>query len=317
MDKEINNPIFQVIDGTFEKSTKTDLEKYYLKLTNGVKKWTCYSDYCFGDSNKPNDVVCFTLIPYVVDFEELCDNIQALANVDIKKTRKVRDEFVEFLKSFPLINFSFILNDKKKIFGKDHDAVKKSLKATYTEIKKKYSEWSKNQPEQREDYKQIIKKLNCIIQLIDSNKKIKQIIDMTLVTFIGAYVCSRVIKDLDLEIFGWFSDRDAINEICDNSSISLFHTYLHGFLDGKPFQFVASPAGSTDNPFYEQLVRIPDYVAGALADYDMENDLISKDKFDTMLTDYMAENVHNNFVYTLSLIEDKFSCVRIDIHKKA
>lgn len=157
MDKEINNPIFQVIDGTFEKSTKTDLEKYYLKLTNGVKKWTCYSDYCFGDSNKPNDVVCFTLIPYVVDFEELCDNIQALANVDIKKTRKVRDEFVEFLKSFPLINFSFILNDKKKIFGKDHDAVKKSLKATYTEIKKKYSEWSKNQPEQREDYKQIIK----------------------------------------------------------------------------------------------------------------------------------------------------------------
>lgn len=316
MDTEINNPIFQVINDVFSKSTKTDLEKYYLKLTHGFEKWTCFSDYCFGDSAKPNDVVCFTLIPYSVDFEELSNKIQALANVDIKKTRKVKDEFVYFLKSYPLINFSFILNNKKKLFGEDHEAVKNALKATYFDIKNQYVESSKYQPEQLVYYKLIINKIDRIIQLIDSNKKIKQIVDMTLVSFLGAYVCSKVIKDLDLEIIGWFSDRDAINEICDNFSVSLFHTYLHDFLDGRPFRFVASPAGSRDNPFYEQLVRIPDYVAGTLADYDLENDSISNNKFDTMLTDYMAENMQNNFVYTLSLIDDKFNCARITIHKK-
>lgn len=139
---------------------------------------------------------------------------------------------------------------------------------------------------------------------------------MTLVAFIGAYVSSRVIKALDIDIFGWFSDRDAINEVCDNFSVLLFHTYLHGLLDGKPFQFVAAQAGSTDNAFYEQLVRIPDYVAGTLADYNMEQDIISKDKFDSMLTNYMAENTHNNFVYTLSFKDDKFNCGRISIQKK-
>ena len=92
MNTEINNPIFQVIDETFEKSTKTDLEKYYLKLTNGVKKWTCYSDYCFGDSNKPNDVVCFTLIPYIVDFEKLSNN---KLPIEIKEKLTEKDKRVE------------------------------------------------------------------------------------------------------------------------------------------------------------------------------------------------------------------------------
>lgn len=311
----MNNPIFQVIDETFEKSSKTDLEKYYLQLTNGVKKWTCYSDYCFGDSSKPNDVVSFTFIPYVDDFEKLSNTVQSLANVDIKNTRKVRDEFIAFLKTYPLLNFSFILNDKKRLLGENHEMVKKSLFATYSALRKQYEDWIVNQPEQRTDYKKNVKKIDCVLQLINQDKKIKQIVEMTLVTFIGSYVSSRVIKDLDIEIFGWLSDRDAINEICDNFSATLFHTNLHSLMDGKPFQFVVALAGSKDNAFYEQLVRIPDYVAGTLADYDMEQGLISKDKFDKMLTNYMAENIYNNFVYTLSFRENTFNCARVAIHE--
>jgi hypothetical protein len=316
MNQEVFNPLLQIIQDTFEKTTNSDLDHNYLKWTKNEKKWSYYSDYCFDDRNKPNDVVCFTIIPYIDDFKQLSDYIETIAKVDIKKTRKVQTEFVFFLKSYPLINFSFILNDRKKILGKDHDEVKIFLKNTFEFIKQQYIDWGYNQPEQKDYYGVLDKKLNCIIQLIDGDKKIKQIVSMLLVTFFGAYVSSRVIKENEIDLFGWFSDRDALNEVSDNFSIDLFHYYLHGLTNGKKFGFAASPAGSKDNAFYEELARIPDYIAGAIADYNMQGNLISHDKFNTMLTDYMAENVHNNFVYRVFMDEDKLSCARITFHKK-
>ena len=140
---------------------------------------------------------------------------------------------------------------------------------------------------------------------------------MLLITFLGACVSSRVLKKLDnVELFGWFSDRDAINEICDNFSIDLFYYYLSGLMEGENFKFVASPAGSKANAFYEELVRIPDYIAGALSDYNMKDNLISKDKFDEILKNYMADNKHNNFVFRIFIEDDKLSCSRITLHKK-
>ncbi|WKK83410.1 hypothetical protein [Marivirga arenosa] len=204
----------------------------------------------------------------------------------------------------------------KEDFGNNHEERKKTLKKEYTDLKKKYKEWLNNQPDQKEYYSQIIKKIDCVLLSIERNKKIKQIIGMTLVTALGAYVSNQVVKKLDLDIFGWFSDRDSINEVCDNFSIQLFHTYLHNFSDGKQFKFLASPAGSTANAFYEQLVRIPDYISGTISDYDRKLNQISNDKFDAMLTNYMAGNTHNNFVLKLSTDVNGLYCSRILIDLK-
>lgn len=110
------NPLLKIISQTFDKTTISDLNYYYLKATVGISKWTCYSDYCFDDNNKPNDVVCFTLVPYIDDPEKLSSHIKSIAAVDIKKTRQVREEFTDFLKEYPLINFSFILPDSSVLW---------------------------------------------------------------------------------------------------------------------------------------------------------------------------------------------------------
>ncbi len=316
MDEEVYNPLHRLIEDTFKKTTKDDLQKHYLQTTKGIKKWTCYSDYCFDDDGKPNDVFTITLIPYVDKFDLLSEHIKSVAAADIKSSRKVSEKFIEFLREYPLINFSFIINDKKKLLGKNHTDAKKFLKDTFTYMKQQYVQWGKGQPEQKDFYDMVIKKINCVLHLIENDKKIKQIVNMLLVTFFGAYVSSWVTKDNEIEIFGWFSDRDALNEICKNFSIELFQYYMNGLLIGHPFQFTAAPAGSANNAFYEELVRIPDYVTGALADYNMSENLISKDKFNTMLTNYMADNTHNNFVYRLFTKNENLSCARVRLHKK-
>jgi hypothetical protein len=313
---EIQNPLLEVLDKTFDGSTSQDLTANYIPRIQGITKWTCYSDYCFDDKQKPNDVVTFSLIPYVADFDKVSEHIKSIASRDIKNTRIVGEKFIEFLKMYPLINFSFILEDRQRLIGKDHRATKQFLHDTFQYIRKQYQEWLTNQPEQEEYYKRVDKKLQDCIRLITTGKKIKQITDMLLVTFLGGYISAKVIRDSHIEIFGWFSDRDSLNEVSDNFSIELFHYFFSGLTGAKPFQFAASPAGSLANPFYEELVRIPDYVAGTIADYNRQTNEVSKEKFNTMLSNYMAENNHNNFVYRLFTELDVLYATRITIHKK-
>jgi len=315
--KEVSNPILEVLQSTFSKSTISEIESNYFESTSTVKKWTCYSDYCFGDDNKPNDVVTFSLIPYVDNFTELSAFIKSVAATDIKNTQRVTEEFIDFLTKYPAINFSFILNNKKRIFGNNNTEIRKSLEETFSLIKQQYIAWIPNQPEQSETYKLIIKKLNCTINLIKANKKIKQIVEMTLVCFLGAYVSSIILKKTKAEIFGWLSDRDSIHEVCDHLSIDLFHNYLHGLSNQHRFEFIVASATSKDIPFYDELLKIPDYIAGTLADYDYNNNQISKEKFDTVLTNYMAKNTHNNFVFILESIEGALNCSRIKFYKNA
>lgn len=51
------NPILYLLNTTFSKSELKEIEEYFFKETSEIKKWTCYSDYCFGDPNKSNDVI--------------------------------------------------------------------------------------------------------------------------------------------------------------------------------------------------------------------------------------------------------------------
>lgn len=312
--ENVDNPILIVLNKTFNQSFKNEISNYKNK-TDKITKWTCYSDYCLDDPNKPNSVITFTLIPYIESIEDFANNIKTLANKDIKKIKNVNPEFLKFIMNYPLINISFIVNDRKNLFLNNAEKVN-FLKNTLNEIKKNYVNINGNNLNDKDYYLSFLKKIDCVIKLLDKNKKIKQISDMFLVTFLGTYISSWIVNKEILEIIGWFSDRDAINEVCENFSIDLFNYYMQSFCYENNFNVVASLAGSNDNAFYEELVRIPDYIAGTLADFDMDIELISKSKFDTILTEYMAENSTNNFVFKLANIDGTYYCNRICYYKK-
>jgi len=71
--------VIKVIDDTIFKSTINDL-KNYISDNPSHDKWLIYSDYCIGDSSKPNDVVSFTVMPYDDYPENIKDKIFSLAH---------------------------------------------------------------------------------------------------------------------------------------------------------------------------------------------------------------------------------------------
>jgi hypothetical protein len=309
------DPLYQALDSTFKKTAFQDITDNYLSIVGKVKKWLCYSDYYLND-DKPNKVISHTLIPHLVDYIELAKEIKRIQKKDIKHTRTINPDFLQFLKNFPILNFSFILEGHDFLMVNNYEELRTILKNTFEQLIQRIKIWRVNNPKRQVLYDTLEMKLKAVLSLIGQGKKIYLIRDMVLVSFLGGYVCRFIVDQTGADKLGWFSDRDAINDIVDNVSVDLFNTYFGSGLNRK-CEFLYSRATSSSNEFYEDYTRIPDYITGTLADYNFKQEAVSKDKFSDMLVGFFADNEVNNFIFRLNFNNNgTLECDRITFYKK-
>ena len=79
-------------DETFNKSSHALFSEFFIRNGN-VSKWMIFSDYALNDKKKPNDVITFSIIPYVGDFDSIGEKIKKLSFKDVKKLKRVNVEF--------------------------------------------------------------------------------------------------------------------------------------------------------------------------------------------------------------------------------
>lgn len=300
----------------------SDIEKQKLDnaihLKKGFSKWTCYSDYCFGDIHKPNDVISFVLIPFesVEAYQETEEFIKTKQSKDLKEVKTVNSDFLAYLKSNEIISFAYILDDFAKWLGQSKDEQREGIKECLLTYKQQFDLWSV--PEQDESMKTYYKELSTQIESICSNtindKEINTYIELLLVAIIGAVSMSEIAKRLDnIEILGWFSDRDAIIDKEQGFVCKIFHATLFCLLRDYGYQFATYNLNSSNKPFFDNLNRISDIITGTLADYDIHNNSITNKKFGKVLREYFADNPFS-FIHRLSFGENtKISDIEISL----
>lgn len=269
----------------------------YLAEAQGATKWMLYSDYCLGDKTKPNDVITFALMPFMSEdhYLEIQESIKSLQPTDIKKTRHINPDFLYLLKKEPIYMVSFILDGRKDFFGTNHVQRVSNVKDSLETIRDCYIQWRKTaaNSNMKSYFEGVAKTINSKVTKIGQSKNpnIKLLSDILSISFAGAYFSFMVLENVDVETFGWFSDRDNIISGEDNIIVPIFNYYLHNLWKGnKLYQFCTMTPDSSNKPFYDEFNRMVDVVTGAVADYDMKANAISADKFDTVLTEYTADN---------------------------
>lgn len=269
----------------------------FLKRASFSPKWMLYSDYCLDDKNKPNDVLTFVLMPFIneAEYQELEKKINETQPVDIKHTKNINNEFMSYIKTQTIYSFSFILNDRQQLFGTDETEQIKTVKKLLTKLKETFARWRDNAENQqlREYYSDCVRKIKKQLKEIFSKKKVTNHIDVLLITLLASYYTASILKNLPvLHIFGWFPDRDKTNETCDGLAAPIFNALLYGYMDARQYQFCAAKPDSSVVPFYDNENRIADIICGTLADYNIKENLISKEKFDEVLQGLMADNMY-------------------------
>lgn len=308
--------LIKLLNETFEKSVKIPLDKNYFSEFQDVKKWKCYSDYAV-DGNKPNSVITFTLLPHVVNPNFLSETINYYAPKDIKKTRNVNAKFIDFIRKSPFVSFSFILKNDNHVYIQNKEGFKNDILKSMNMLLDTIPNWTAENPNLEPYHKEIIKKTKQVIRLVNDNKKIKILKNLFLITSIGSYICTQFANKTNAEIFGWFSDRDEINDVADHYASDLFNIQFNAYLKNRNCQFISSRADSNTDDWYGDFIKIPDFISGTLADFDLETKNVSHKKFLPVLRDLICDNERNVFIFEINFKSDNtLECSRIKYYKE-
>ncbi len=314
---ERETPIVKLVYDTYVNNVKDSLDKHYFPGFPPCSKWRCFSDYSF-DANKPNDIITFTLLPHVMDMQQLADVIKRLAPKEIKKTKLVNSDFLEFIKHMPFVTFSFVIQNHKHLFYADRDSLKESMLYTMKhQLNESIPRWTALRPHLADYHADIAGKIKQVINLIENDKKIRILKNLFLTTSIGSVICTQFANRTNAEIVGWFPDRDEIHDVADNFAGNLFSIQFAEHLENPDCKFVIAPSGSKDEEWYGELIKIPDYITGALADYNFKTNEISHDKFEPIIKKLIVDNDKDLFVFRLTFTEDsKIECTRVNFQSK-
>ncbi len=288
----------ELLESTIQKSTIIELRKYLEPFRN-IKKWMIISDYCFDDPNKSNNCISFIIYPYVYSLDELQEDIKNRAKVDLKHTKNISDEFCDLYHSGIFYSMNFVVNEDNCIC---HGITVESVRNLITQYIEMLKTWIKNQPEKKNDHEEKIKKFNVLLN--ETNRKtfnLRLFKEIFLVNFLVSYLTYILIKEMDIDIIGWFSDPDKIvsgyGEIATVLYVVMHHTLCVEYLGVNYKQPITCLAGQTSDIFYDELVRIADYICGFVSEFDLEDaNKEYKDKYKKISSNIVANNKYISII---------------------
>lgn len=290
--------ITEALIGTLDKSFKLDLKDYFSRHPN-EPHFSIFSDYCIGDKNKFNDVLTFTIAPTWVISERMIDLISANLKEDIKHIKIVPQNAIDVLKNKTFFHVSFIVKDLSGLlFHRDYTEKEVAIKSAESIIDM-IASWIPNQPKGKDKFLEQIKRVKRVKQeLAKKNANIKLFKWISLNAFFASVIAS-YITSLNIsktKTITWFSDRDNMVSAYSSILYDLFEINHFGIClkTMEPFNIPRIGIGvyeeNSKNLWYDSLIRIPDYISGAIASWNLDINLTSREKHAKIIEEVVASN---------------------------
>ena len=279
--------------------------------------WMVASDYCIGDINKPNDVLSFVIIAPHDTADNICDYIAGAAPKDLKNTKKIPVGLMQYLTCEVPVTFSisFVLKRQEALL-RAHLKVQNMLDFVPGAIAYLEHRLEKYPAERTvEVHEETVTRFKAFgRELASKNLNAKLARQIHLAAATSATVFNNLNLAKQPKAIRWISDRDAL--IARHDAVVYDLTYVYYMLQAEMHAMGELEAGRTvpttlaDLGFeipeqtgkhrYDELVRLPDYLAGTLADLNNETMALSRDKFDVVLNSVFINSKTNWVVQLLS-----------------
>lgn len=266
-----------------------------------VTKWMVASDFVINEPQAASDAYAYTFFPYNAEIEHLKAKIVKLVPKDFKKTKTVKPQLHEFLQSGETFTICLLTPKRYNVAGDIH-AVRRSLDASL----KMMRDWKDAEGQQT-----VIKAFERLKEKAKANSFSAQLMSTMLIATVLAAFCAMILaQERKIEIVGWFPDRDNITTSYERIAEHIFGVDFSAFcqrhnIDARPIKIMIGRPEPEDakarQTWYDELVRIPDFLAGPLAGWRHEENLVTgRQKYVDILRDAVADNP---YVITLLLAD--------------
>ncbi len=249
-----------------------------------IASWLIVSDYCIDNKKKSNDVATYTIFPYIQDFQKMQRSIKKLSPTDIKNKRSINPYFITYLKDDMFFHFSFIINDVKALtFSKEKDGRRIAL-SQINNLEFQIDNWVNSLSISEEYSKKLKKKLLLVKEKMNrSSANVKLYRNTILLSFFAGYISFLIARYSSPKRIGWFSDRDAIIESYQNIAADLLSMNYNGLCQKHSISstktkiiFGIPSLNEKNEMWYDELIKIPDHIAGTISDWDIKKMTVVK-----------------------------------------
>lgn len=264
-----------------------------------VDSWYIASDYCLDDKDKPHDVMTFTIFPFTNPYILKAGVKQYLAK-DIKDFTNLSEKALGFIKASPYsFSMAVMIEDKNNIFN---------LSENKEFIDRAIKDMEKWPQKKKEEFIHKFKKFREYLNRKEID--IKTLSDIGVTVNIMSVIIEFLLIKAHAKHILWISDRDDIttfqggivHELVRLGYANLLNrrvsdNNVYGYLEAKDY----------DKKIFDEMIRIPDYICGALASMDFKNVDTVPDKhyelFDRSIVD-------NERIYIMNINHDTLSDVK-------
>ncbi|MGO9172272.1 MAG: hypothetical protein ACLP7P_09945 [Rhodomicrobium sp.] len=283
----------ELVDGLISTFVKSGIDQFksFLAKHPGVTKWIIACDFVLNDPGAVSDAYAYTFFPYNAEIQQVKANIQKLVPKDFKQTKNIGDEFKQFMFSGETFTICLLTPKRFNLVGDLHSA-RRGLDETIQNMQK----W-----DDAANQVAVIKQFQHLRQSANANNFNVQLMSTMIVATVMAAFCAMILaQERKIEVVGWFPDRDNITTAYEGIANFLFSVDFSAFCQryklehGSIRTVIGLPAPDTVNPkqsWYDELVRIPDFVAGPLAAWNSAQNLVSgRQKYVELLEGVIADN---------------------------
>lgn len=273
--------------------------KEFISVLPKDSSWYLISDYCIKDPTKHNDVITFSLLCNYDKHESIKDVIKSLAPKDLKKTKTINVDFLQYLNSPYLYHFSLIIPRNDKLLAKLFNEIPlDSMLNWMNDIYEKIKNASSSDVSFCNDAQVRLKLVQTEIKRQGYNQRLLR--EILLTSLFGATIMFLIQKYSSPTDIAWISDRDAIIDKFDGFVFdTMFFLYQHQ-LRYETFKKTNTKISFVEPEkvglnYFDELIRIPDYIAGALASIDTENKesiLELKEKYQLIFAGILADPIN-------------------------
>jgi hypothetical protein len=248
--------------------------------------WHVFSDYCFGDQPGKNDVATFTFAIDGADLKMMHLKIPLLAAKDIKNTRSPNPEFLHLIGSPNVFHYSVVIEKQTKRLREY--ITTEQLQFFLAELINVATEIGDDKPEARQHLSLVKKRLQLFMRSA-SRKSYSQSLarQIVIVASIAPVMFAYLYEVAQPAAISWMSDRDSIVTSHNGVVYDIAHLMYLYHQSQELLRPHSSPLPAFLFPRHDEgmmtlmdpFIRIPDYLAGAVSDFDFDTGSFSLPKF--------------------------------------
>jgi hypothetical protein len=290
---------------TFSQCAIGEFRKF-LAMHPMITKWMIASDFVINEPQATHDAYAFTFFPQNAEIEDIKASIAKSLPKDFKNTTTVTSEIKEYFHSGETFTICLLTAKTCRAAG-DIATVRRLIDETLNKVMRNWH----NADSQRD----VIREFEQLKEKAKANNFKPQLMSTMVIATVLAAFCQIILaQERKIERVGWFPDRDNIMTSYNRIAEAMFAINFSAFcqrhkVDERPIVTLigrAEPnAANPKQSWYDELVRIPDFLAAALANWhynknDKTTKVTGRQKYVDMLQGAVADNP---YVIPLLLVE--------------